>query len=76
MAGQTTPKKLTSSQGKAVSAKKIRRQPRVNRRLQNAMALRCRVIGATTDIVREAGQDIRLTIDLPCPLPRRHPMKI
>lgn len=30
-----------------------------------AMALRCRMIGATIDIVSEAGQGTRLTIDLP-----------
>jgi PAS domain S-box-containing protein len=41
----------------------------------SAMALRCRMIGATIDIVSEAGQGTRLTIDLPCPLPRNHPMK-
>jgi PAS domain S-box-containing protein len=40
----------------------------------SAMALRCRMIGATIDIVSEAGQGTRLTIDLPCPLPRNHPM--
>jgi PAS domain S-box-containing protein len=39
-----------------------------------AMALRCRMIGATIDIVSEAGQGTRLTIDLPCPLPRHHPL--
>jgi PAS domain S-box-containing protein len=41
----------------------------------SAMALRCRMIGATIDIVSEAGQGTRLTIDLPCPLPRHHAMK-
>mgnify|MGYP000042992193 CR=1 FL=1 len=40
----------------------------------SAMALRCRMIGATIAIVSEAGQGTRLTIDLPCPLPRHHPM--
>jgi PAS domain S-box-containing protein len=35
----------------------------------SAMALRCRMIGATIDIVSEAGQGTRLTIDLPCPFP-------
>jgi signal transduction histidine kinase len=40
----------------------------------SAMALRSRMIGATIDIVSEAGQGTRLTIDLPCPLPRHHAM--
>jgi hypothetical protein len=47
----------------------------VNRKPQNAMALYCRMIGATIDIVSEAVQGTRLTIDLPCPLPRHHAMK-
>jgi hypothetical protein len=33
------------------------------------------MIGATIDIVSEAGQGSWLTIDLPCPLPRHHAMK-
>lgn len=40
----------------------------------SAMALRCRMIGATFDLVSEAGQGTRLTIDLPCALHRHHPM--
>jgi hypothetical protein len=47
----------------------------VNRKPQNAMALYCRMIGATIDIVSEAVQGTRLTIDLPCPLPRHHAKK-
>jgi hypothetical protein len=56
-------------------SKKSRRQPMVNRKPQNAMALYCRMIGATIDIVSEAVQGTRLTIDLPCPLPRHHAKK-
>jgi len=41
----------------------------------SAMALRCRMIGATIDIVSETGQGTRLTIDLPCPRPSHHIME-